>query len=82
MILRFFNVGRPGIALQRRYLADNSSNTPVVKRRRKIKFKWLLIGAATVGTGAYTLNLVLPDTRAEYDPKHYYSDWKVGFLSI
>lgn len=74
MILRFFGPARlcrSTNVCQRRSVVS----TPV--RGQRIKLKWILLGAAATGTGAYTLNLLLPDTRAEYDPQHYYSDWKV-----
>jgi hypothetical protein len=77
MILRFLGtarLSRPANVCQRRPIV--STSTPV--KRHRIKLKWIILGAAATGTGAYTLNLLLPDTRAEYDPQHYYSDWKVS----
>lgn len=54
--------------------------TTTVKQPR-IKFKWIVVGAIATGTGAYTLNLVLPDTRAEHDPQHYYSNIRIRFYT-
>lgn len=76
MILRLFGAGRfcHSNVAQTRKLTTSS-----VKRPR-IKLKWLILGAAATGTGAYTLNVLLPDSRAEHDPLHYYSDYKVFWI--
>jgi len=77
MLLRLFGVGRlyrPAIS-QRRPLSKNAFTRP------KINLKWIILGAAATGTGAYTLNLLLPDSRAEYDPQHYYSNWRIRFYT-
>lgn len=73
MILRLFGVSRyfRSSFQQGRKLTTNAVNKP------RIKFKWIVLGASAIGTSAFTLNLLLPDTRAELDPKHYYSDWRV-----
>lgn len=74
MVLRLFGLGR----FYRPSIRPARSLSKTSQIRPKIKLKWIILGTAATGMGAYTLNLMLPDTRSVLDPKHFYSDWRVS----
>ncbi|KAI6240841.1 Phosphatidylserine decarboxylase proenzyme, mitochondrial [Aphelenchoides fujianensis] len=74
MLLRLFGLARARVPV---VPTTRSLASEVAQKRPRIKWKWAILGATAIGTGAYTIKLLAPDTRAERDPLHYYSDWKI-----
>ncbi|KAI6201519.1 Phosphatidylserine decarboxylase proenzyme, mitochondrial [Aphelenchoides besseyi] len=78
MLLRLFGLVRTRLPITK---ARRTLATEVEVKKPRIKWKWAIFGAAAIGTSAYTIKLLVPDTRAERDPLHYYSDWKIRFYT-